>query len=56
MKSGGGFHESTAELKRISSKKQEEEWDKDIPDVSCSSGSSLVVVVVVVQECEDNTC
>ena len=33
--SDGGFHSSsTAELKKITSKKQEEEWDKDIPKVS----------------------
>ena len=33
MMSDGGFHGSTPDLKRITSQKQQEEWDKDIPKV-----------------------
>ena len=35
--SDGGFHGSTADLKRITSQKQQEEWDKDIPKVGTST-------------------
>ena len=43
--SDGDFHSSTADLKRITSQKQQEEWDKDIPKVGTSTLYTCVTLL-----------